>query len=169
MLTLLIVGIAVFLIARWLWPSIKPNELLKPDIKNYSDKNEFSEEYGKDFDLQENELPESYGENYLSLMARDPHWIYAHWEISPPKLEEIISDYGYSDALVNSRSVVRVYDITDTNFDGTNAKSHFDYDTNEDTHNLHISVPGLGRTYCVELGRKMPDGTFLSVLRSNPI
>ncbi len=169
MLTLLFIGLIVFLIARWMWPTLNPEVLRKPDINGYSCKNEFLEEYGDELGPPDNNLPEKYGATYLSLMARDPHWLYAHWEISPLKIEETVSEYGYSDIIENSKPVVRVYDITGIRFDGTNARSHFDYDITEDTHNLHISVPGLGRTYCVELGRKMTDGAFLPVLRSNPI
>src|SRR4051812_34201824 len=30
----------------------------------------------------EGELPESYGTQKLLLAARDPHWLYAHWDLS---------------------------------------------------------------------------------------
>src|SRR5215831_10836865 len=28
-------------------------------------------------------LPQSYGTGKLALMARDPHWLYAHWDLTP--------------------------------------------------------------------------------------
>jgi hypothetical protein len=34
------------------------------------------------FPAAESELPESYGTQKLFLTARDPHWLYAHWDLS---------------------------------------------------------------------------------------
>ncbi len=34
------------------------------------------------FPTAESELPESYGTQKLFLTARDPHWLYAHWDLS---------------------------------------------------------------------------------------
>jgi hypothetical protein len=34
------------------------------------------------FDLVETELPEAYGTRRLFLTARDPHWLYAHWDLT---------------------------------------------------------------------------------------
>jgi hypothetical protein len=33
------------------------------------------------FELAETELPEAYGTKKLFLTARDPHWLYAHWDL----------------------------------------------------------------------------------------
>src|SRR5947208_2651612 len=34
------------------------------------------------------ELPESYGTRTLLLTARDPHWLYAHWDLTREQLKE---------------------------------------------------------------------------------
>jgi len=34
------------------------------------------------FESVETELPEAYGTKKLSLTARDPHWLYAHWDLT---------------------------------------------------------------------------------------
>ncbi len=34
------------------------------------------------FELAETELPEAYGTKKLFLTARDPHWLYAHWDLT---------------------------------------------------------------------------------------
>ena len=34
------------------------------------------------FPTAESELPESYGTKKLFLTARDPHWLYAHWDLT---------------------------------------------------------------------------------------
>src|SRR5260221_10473547 len=33
------------------------------------------------------ELPEAYGTKRLHLTARDPHWLYAHWDLSREQLK----------------------------------------------------------------------------------
>lgn len=35
------------------------------------------------------ELPESYGTKKLFLTARDPHWLYAHWDLSNAQQKEL--------------------------------------------------------------------------------
>lgn len=35
------------------------------------------------FELESPELPASYGTGRLFLTARDPHWLYAHWDLTP--------------------------------------------------------------------------------------
>ncbi|HTX20745.1 MAG TPA: DUF4912 domain-containing protein [Candidatus Aquilonibacter sp.] len=47
------------------------------------------------FPTAESELPESYGTKKLFLTARDPHWIYAHWDLTQAqqlKLNALSSD-----------------------------------------------------------------------------
>src|SRR6185437_406000 len=34
------------------------------------------------------ELPDAYGTEKLLLTARDPHWLYAHWDLSRQQLRE---------------------------------------------------------------------------------
>src|SRR3954462_1802410 len=34
------------------------------------------------------ELPEAYGTRRLLLAARDPHWLYAHWDLTRDQLKE---------------------------------------------------------------------------------
>src|SRR5437879_6080340 len=37
---------------------------------------------GGQFEAEEGELPEAYGRQRLVLLARDPHWLYAHWDLT---------------------------------------------------------------------------------------
>jgi len=38
------------------------------------------------FETAETELPEAYGTQQLFLTARDPHWLYAHWDLTREQL-----------------------------------------------------------------------------------
>jgi|Deesub1362A_J573_1020465.scaffolds.fasta_scaffold00812_7 hypothetical protein len=113
------------------------------------------------------ELPRRYGQDRLVLMARDPHWLYAYWEISAAKQEDFAEQYGPA-AWRTSRPVLRVYDVTGVpQFNGGNALSYVDIPLNEEAESWHIEVGQPDRSYCVDLGRILPSGEFVTLLRSN--
>ena len=115
---------------------------------------------------QEPQLPHRYGVDRLALMARDPHWLYAYWEITATKQEEFNTVYG-PDAWSSTRPVLRVYDVTGVDFDGTNAKRFVDILVDELADNWHIQVGQPDRSFCVDLGRMFQNGHFVTLLRSN--
>ncbi|WP_347491326.1 DUF4912 domain-containing protein [Desulfoscipio sp. XC116] len=113
------------------------------------------------------EIPWHYGLDRMVLMVRDPNWIFAYWEISATKQQEFSDQYG-SEAWKNSRSVLRVYDITGVDsFNGANANDFTDISINDYVDSWHINVARPNSTFCVDLGRLFPDGTFITLLRSN--
>ncbi|MCL6477108.1 MAG: DUF4912 domain-containing protein [Peptococcaceae bacterium] len=173
---LLFTGFAIILLlAVFLWPTLKSRAIRKPQAKN--DPPRFMEEYTEELtaplrheDLKDPvpELPRSYNVDRLVLLVRDPYWIYAYWEISAAKMEEIAA--GYEPWVWGpSRPVLRVYDVTGVDFNGSNANSFFDCSLNELAENWYINVPRANRTYCADLGRLLPDGSFITILRSNPV
>ncbi len=111
-------------------------------------------------------IPHNYGVDRLVLMARDPHWLYAYWEITATKQEEFKKNYGH-EAWCSTRPVLRVYDVTGLEFDGNNAKMYKDIHVREHTDNWHIEVGEPDCSFCVDLGRIFPDGRFVTLLRSN--
>ncbi len=112
-------------------------------------------------------IPWNYGKDRITLMVRDPNWIFAYWEISATKQEEFRSTFG-QDAWNNSRSVLRVYDITGVeSFNGANANDFTDISIDDFVDSWHIDMERPNTTFCVDLGRLFPDGTFITLLRSN--
>lgn len=114
------------------------------------------------------ELPRSYGIDRMVLMARDPHWLYAYWEITATKQGEFSVNYGPA-AWVATRNILRVYDVTGIDFNGGNANSYIDIAVSEEVDNWHIHVGEPDRSFCVDLGRMFPDGKFVPLLRSNVV
>lgn len=112
------------------------------------------------------EIPYSYGVDNLVLMVRDPWWLFSYWEVTSGKLEEIKGVLG--DNFSKSETVLRVYDISNISFDGTNAHNYFDIPVGMDARNWYLNVPGDGRSWCVDLGLRGPHG-FYTILRSNPV
>ncbi len=113
-------------------------------------------------------LPKSYGVDRLVLLARDPNWLYAYWEITATRQEEFISSYGPS-SWASTQPVLRVYDVTGIQFNGYNANSYTDIRVNDFADNWHIEVGAPDRSFCVDLGRMFPDGRFVTLLRSNVV
>ncbi len=111
-------------------------------------------------------LPHNYGVDRMVLLARDPHWLFAYWEITATKQEEFAGTYG-TEAWLSTHPVLRIYDVTGVDFNGNNALKYFDYHMEENIDNWHIEVGEPDRSFCVDLGRMFPDGRFITLLRSN--
>ncbi len=111
------------------------------------------------------ELPTSYHSTYLTLIARDPYWIYAYWEITPSSLEEIKNKIG--SRIKEAVFVIRMYDVTYIYFDGTNANRSFDIEIEPGAGNWYINLWSDNATYCADLGLRLPEGSFFALARSN--
>lgn len=166
----ILLALAIMAILRL--PAFRKNNARKPDLPRES--TEFNEEYSVELAEQIRpkiidpvpELPKSYGMDRLVLMVKDPYWLYAYWEVTATKLDEISALVG-TDLWESSRTILRVYDVTGIDFDGNNALSSFDCSLGAQSEEWYISVPSANRTYCVDLGRILPDGSFITLLRSN--
>lgn len=113
------------------------------------------------------EIPSRYGEDRLTLLVRDPWWIFAYWEVTPRTWEDARRRIGRE---VPLKQVLRVYDITGIEeFTGENANSFFDIELTPFADNWYINVGVPDRSYCVELGFKTPGGSFYRILRSNTV
>ncbi|MHB1042513.1 MAG: DUF4912 domain-containing protein [Eubacteriales bacterium] len=113
-------------------------------------------------------LPHSYGIDRLVLMARDPFWLYAYWEITATKQGEFNRSYGPA-AWASTKNILRVYDVTGIDFNGGNAISFIDIPVSEEVDNWHIHVGEPDRSFCVDIGKVFPDGKFIPLLRSNVV
>ena len=109
-------------------------------------------------------LPAGYGEDRITLMARDPSLTYAYWEATPERLVKERSWFGMEAALV-----VRIYDITGVQFDGRNAVGYFDQDVAEHVGSWYFETGRPGHSFCADLGMRSPEGRFLTLARSNYI
>ena len=111
------------------------------------------------------ELPEGYGDNRIVIQVRDPYWLFAYWEVSQRKINTVVEKYG--DFVHSARRVLRVYDITAVSFNGHNANSFFDIDINVSAKNWYVNVGNPGRSYCIDIGLILEDGSFVVLARSN--
>ena len=113
-------------------------------------------------------LPLDYGDTKITILPRDPICIFAYWSISGEFLDKLKKQYG-EDNFVNSKLVVRVYDTTDINFDGSNANRYFDVFVTPESSSWYINVGEFNRCWCADIGYLTKDGKFIYIARSNKI
>ncbi len=116
-------------------------------------------------DRQNYELPVSYGDTRIVVQVRDPYWMHSYWEISQDKINLVCRDLG--SAINDARRILRVYDITNVIFNGSNANKYFDIDINDYANSWYINPQEAGRSFCVEIGFLLADGRFVMLARSN--
>jgi hypothetical protein len=104
--------------------------------------------------VEAQELPEAYGTQRLLLTARDPHWLYAHWDLTREQLRRY-----------NSRSIHRhlVLRIFKNNVGGV---PHQEIHVHPESRNWFAHV-GLGGTkFVAELGYYRSETQWVSVSTS---
>ncbi|MBD0379870.1 DUF4912 domain-containing protein [Paenibacillus sedimenti] len=111
------------------------------------------------------ELPDRYHKDLLHLMVVDAHTLYVYWEISDRRRwlvsQHFECDYG------TMPKVLRVYDVTSTFFNGSNAHSYRDVTTSPEANNWYLHDLGADRTHVVDIGTYTWEHEFIPLLRSN--
>lgn len=106
-------------------------------------------------------LPEAYGTGKLFLTARDPHWLYAHWDFTREE------QFRHNARSVDRHLVLRVHDAAPT------AKPIAEYHVHPESKYWFVHVERAGETYTTELGyyqagRKWKSLTFSTPQRTPP-
>ena len=122
----------------------------------------FSSDWLTDVDDELGELPQWYGEKKIVLMATDPQWAYAYWDISPEEKDKLRQQGGINLSL-------RLYDVTGIDSDYKKTGNSLEYICNESAHDWYIPIPSSDRDYYVEIGYRCIDGKWLSLARSEPV
>ena len=100
------------------------------------------------------DLPEAYGTQQLLLTARDPHWLYAHWDFTREQLKR------YNSRSVDRHLVLRIYknDVA--------GEPHREIHVHPESRNWFAHV-GLGGTrFVAELGYYRPSDQWVRVAAS---
>ncbi len=113
------------------------------------------------------ELPEKYYEDKIILQVRDPWWVHTYWEVRDSTIHDIMR--RYENKFSGARAILRVYDISYIIFNGDNAHRSFDIDINFEIKNWYIDVAEPGRSWCIDIGFLLKDGTFVRIARSNAV
>ncbi len=113
----------------------------------------------------EYELPSYNTATKITLIVKDPYWLYAYWEISENSIEAVRKQLGGN--LDGARFVIRVYDVTFKDFNGFNANHWFDIEVGRHSNNWYISLWNDNVSHCAEIGILHNSGRFFPMARSN--
>ena len=105
-------------------------------------------------------FPESYGQNRIRLLVRDPEWIFAYWDVKPQALEEFAKSLGER-ALALSRLTLRVVDPV--------SGGSSDILLPAGARWWYVKTDAARRTYRAELGVTLPSGHFRKLAESNTV
>ena len=112
-------------------------------------------------------LPETYGDNCLVVMARDPNTLFVYWDVQADRLETFRREWG--EKLRQAAAVLRVFDVTDFPKNDGAAAPFFDVEIAQDVRQSYVKLPQPGRRHRVDFGLRLPDGTFITILSSNSV
>jgi len=113
------------------------------------------------------DLPSEYGRDTMALAVRDPWWLYTYWEVKGSTWDKVKAELR--EEFHKANRVLRVYDVSNINFNGSNANRFFDIQIREDALSWYIDIGTPGRSWCVDLGLLLNDGRFITILRSNVV
>jgi len=106
-------------------------------------------------------IPDTYNKDKLVAMPVNPFWMHIYWDLSLANKEFLKSHEV-------KKVVLRVYDVTFIEFDGTNAHRTFEVTVDVlSLKNYYMNVPMPGAHYLAELGYYDSNGNYKYLLRSN--
>jgi hypothetical protein len=111
------------------------------------------------------ELPWGYEKDGIRLQVRDPWWLHTYWEVTGQTWEKL--KQRLKEAFATARRVLRVYDVSQILFTGSNAHRQFDIEVGHEAQSWYIDTGGPGRSWCVDYGLKLANGDFITIVRSN--
>lgn len=111
------------------------------------------------------DFPDKYGIDRLAMMARDPYWIHAYWEVTPESTQRAHDELG--DSWDEHRWILRIHVFSKDAAE--QEKDHFDVDLNSDARNWYFRVPRPDCSYEGTIGVLTSDGTFYPFARSTRV
>ena len=111
------------------------------------------------------ELPDSNEETEVVLLPVNPYLVHVYWGIAAHDLEELGRIFKRPGP--RAQPVLRFYDVTQANFDATNAPSWFDVEIDFRAGNWYVHLESPAKSYCIDLGLRTARGGFRRLARSN--
>lgn len=105
-------------------------------------------------------IPARYHEDFMTLLVRDPWWLYTYWEVTPARelaVEGVIGAEAYAFA----DPVLRLHDET--------SGETWDIAITQDADNWYLNPARPDHDFVAELGRRSRSGEFYALLRSNRV
>ena len=114
---------------------------------------------GVDDDL---ELPVRYNDTGITVLLRDPSWIFCYWDLEDKKAAEIESTPDFKGLLL------RIVELDTREYSDDNVLDYFDIPIKPSDFRRYVNLPSEDTFYCAEI-RAMVDEKDYLVVRSNVI
>lgn len=104
-------------------------------------------------------IPSHYGQDRITMMVRDPHWVFCYWELEGTAREQAAAEHGH-DVFDGARWALRVH--------SSGLEHPHDIDVGADMNNWYLNVDDDGN-YFAEIGVITRTGEFIALARSNRV
>ena len=118
-------------------------------------------------DKKFNELPQSYGDNKIVLMVRDPWTVYSYWEISDNTNDSVRGEIAKR-GLTPLKSILRVYSV-ENNETESQLKVFEDFEMRDWSDTWYFHVNQTGKSWLCDIGILCTTGDFFCFARSNTV
>ena len=109
----------------------------------------------QNFPTAESELPESYGTKKLFVTARDPHWLYTHWDLTREQQSKLNTKSA------DGHLVLRIY------ADKVEGHPLYEIHVHPESRHWFAHVEQAGNSYAVELGYYSSVGRWMRIAVSS--
>ena len=116
-------------------------------------------------DLESDELPETDEETKVVLLPVNPYLVHVYWSIAGNDWEEtgrVLRRLG-----AQAQAVLRFYDITHVDSDGTNTPSWFEIEIDLRARSWYVHLQSPAKSYFIDLGLRTEGSGFRRLARSN--
>jgi len=117
-------------------------------------------EYKKDI-LEIEEPPYCYDINRVVVLPVDPTFAFLYWEVREDTMNAMFQQFGY-----DSKLTLRVYDVTNIEFNGLNANEWWDVEIYNRIGTWYLKHFKGDRNLIVDVGVKSSDGNYHVINRS---
>jgi len=118
--------------------------------------------YNKD-PMQTEEPPHTYDINRVVILPIDPKFAFIYWEVRQDTVDSVVSAFG------PGKLTLRVYDVTNIEFNGYNAHEWWDMDVHHRFGTWYLRHNKSDRNLMVDIGIRGNDGNFHAIYRSKAI
>lgn len=106
-------------------------------------------------------LPETYADDRLVLLARDPRTLFAYWDLTPWTEQPAHA--------AAARLVLRIEDLTLLDFEQARPWRHEDVPVERLVGSHYVELDHGAGTFRAEIGWRWPDGSFVARVRSEVV
>jgi hypothetical protein len=113
------------------------------------------------------DLPAGYGKDRIVVMARDPYWLHAYWELTRHAIQRAEAALGQE--WHTARPILRLLDVSSSDTTSTAESILRDIDIHGGCNNWYIDVGNPPRSFRVDIGYLARSGKFYVLARSNVV